>query len=108
MLKTRPRQRRMKTKTTRMPPAYPQTRRTTLTLPEELVRRAEQVARQRRQTLSASIAELMEQGLRSYRFKQDNHHDSLDPLQKACAPFTDEEMLLLDGIIMEEPAADSE
>lgn len=50
----------------------------------------------------------MEQGLRSYRFKHDNHHDSLDSLQKAFAPFTDEEMLLLDGIIMEEPAADSE
>jgi hypothetical protein len=50
----------------------------------------------------------MEQGLRSYRFKQDNNHDSLDSLQKAFAPFTDEEMLLLDGIIMEEPAADTE
>ncbi len=108
MLKTRPRQRRMKTKTTRMPPAHPQTRRTTLTLPEDLVRKAEQLARQRHQTLSASIAELMEQSLRSYRFKQDNNHSSLDSLRKAFAPFTEEEMLLLDGIIMEEPSADSE
>jgi Family of unknown function (DUF6364) len=108
MLKTRAGQRRMKTKTTRMPPTHPQTRRTTLTLPEDLVRKAEQLARQRRQTLSASIAELMEQGLRSYRFKQDNNHSSLDSLQKAFAPFTKEEMLLLDGIIMEEPTTGSE
>jgi hypothetical protein len=98
----------MKSNTKRLPPAHPQTRRTTLTLPEDLVRKAEQLARQRRQTLSASIAELMEQGLRSYRFKQDNNHGSLDSLQKAFAPFTEEEMLLLDGIIMEEPSADSE
>jgi macrodomain Ter protein organizer (MatP/YcbG family) len=108
MLKTRTGQRTMKTKITGMPPAHKQTRRTTLTLPEDLVRKAEQLARQRRQTLSSSIAELMEQSLRSYRFKQDNNHSNLDSLQKAFAPFTEEEMLLLDGIVMEEPSADSE
>jgi hypothetical protein len=77
-------------------------------LPEDLVRKAEHLARQRRQTLSASIAELMEQSLRSYRFKQANNHSTLRSLQKAFAPFTEEEMLLLDGIIMEKRSADSE
>jgi macrodomain Ter protein organizer (MatP/YcbG family) len=101
MLKTRTRQRGTKTETT-------QTRRTTLTLPEDLVRKAEHLAKQRRQTLSASIAELMEQSLRSYRFKQANDHSTLKSLQKAFAPFTEEEMLLLDGIIMEKRSADSE
>jgi predicted transcriptional regulator len=108
MLRTLARQSRAKSKAPRTPPASPKTRRTTLTLPEDLVRKAEQLARQRRQTLSASIAELMEQSLRSYRFKQDNKHDSLDSLRRAFAPFTEEEMLLLDGIIMEEPSTDSE
>jgi macrodomain Ter protein organizer (MatP/YcbG family) len=103
MLKTRAQQRRTRTKTTRLPPVHPQTRRTTLTLPEDLVRKAEQLARQRRQTLSASIAELIEQGLRSYRFQQVNNISTLKSLQKAFAHFTEEEMLLLDGIVMEKP-----
>ena len=107
MLRTRTRQRGTRTKTTRMPPPHAQTRRTTLTLPEDLVRKAEQLARQRRQTLSASIAELMEQSLGSYRLQQANNHSTLKSLQKAFAPFTEEEMLLLDGIILE-PSPDSE
>ena len=107
MLKTRTQQPRTKTKTTRIPAAHTRTRRTTLTLPEDLVRKAEQLARQRRQTLSASIAELMEQSLGSYRLQQANNHSTLTSLQKAFAPFTEEEMLLLDGIILE-PSPGSE
>ena len=107
MLRTRTRQRRTKTKTIVIPPAHTQTRRTTLTLPEDLVRKAEQLARQQRQTLSASIAELMEQSLGSRRLQQANNHSTLRSLQKAFEPFTEEEMLLLDGIILE-PSPDSE
>ncbi len=83
------------------------TRRTTLTLPEPLVEQAERLAKQRRQTLSAAVAGLMEQSLRSYRLEQHGGPNVLQSLQKAFAPFSDEEMLLLDGIVME-PVADGE
>ena len=85
----------------------PRTRRTTLTLPEPLIEQAERLARQRRQTLSAAVAGLMEQSLRSYRLEQHGGPNVLESLQKAFAPFSDEEMLLLDGIVME-PVADGE
>jgi hypothetical protein len=88
-------------------PARPRTRRTTLTLPEALVERAERLARQRRQTLSAAVAGLMEQSLRSYRLEPNGGPNVLESLQKAFAPFSDEEMLLLDGIVME-PVGDAE
>jgi hypothetical protein len=87
--------------------ARPRTRRTTLTLPQHLVEQAERLARQRRQTLSAAVAGLMEQSLRSYRLEQNGGPNVLESLQKAFAPFSDEEMLLLDGIVME-PVGDAE
>jgi hypothetical protein len=96
-----------KTHGSRRKPARPRTRRTTLTLPEPLVEQAERLARQRRQTLSAAVAGLMEQSLRSYRLEQNVGPNVLQSLQKAFAPFSDEEMLLLDGIVME-PVVDSE
>jgi hypothetical protein len=49
----------------------------------------------------------MEQSLRSYRLEQNVGPNVLQSLQKAFAPFSDEEMLLLDGIVME-PVVDSE
>ncbi len=88
-------------------PARPRTRRTTLTLPKALVEQAERLARQRRQTLSAAVAGLMEQSLRSHRLEPNGGPNVLESLQKAFAPFSDEEMLLLDGIVME-PVADAE
>jgi hypothetical protein len=50
---------------------------------------------------------LMEQSLRSYRLEQHGGPNVLESLQKAFAPFSDEEMLLLDGIVME-PVGDAE
>jgi hypothetical protein len=82
-------------------------RRTTLTLPEDLVRRAELLAEQRRQTLSATVADLMERSLRSFPARQSGNVDVLSHLRKAFAGFSEEEMLLLDGIVMEE-SPDSE
>src|SRR5260370_39066578 len=88
-------------------PGRPETRRKTLTLPQHLVAQAERLAKQRRQTLSAAVAGLMEQSLRSYRLQQSGGPNVLESLQKAFAPFSDEEMLLLDGIVME-PVGDAE
>jgi hypothetical protein len=87
--------------------ARPRTRRTTLTLPQDLVEQAERLARQRRQTLSAAVAGLMEQSLRSHRLERNSGPNVLESLQRAFAPFSDEEMLLLDGIVME-PVGDAE
>jgi hypothetical protein len=49
----------------------------------------------------------MEQSLRRYRLEQNGGPNVLESLQKAFAPFTDEETLLLDGIVME-PVGDRE
>src|SRR5579864_4091176 len=105
MLKTKSASRR--THGSRRKPERPRTRRTTLTLPQTLIEQAERLARMRHQTLSAAVAGLMEQSLRSYRLEQNGGPNVLESLQKAFAPFTDEEMLLLDGIVME-PAGDAE
>jgi hypothetical protein len=86
----------------------PRTRRTTLTLPAELVNKAERLAKQQRQTLSAAIAGLMEQSLRGYSLQPAGNSNALESLRKAFAPFTDEEMLLLDGVSMDEPVGENE
>jgi hypothetical protein len=49
----------------------------------------------------------MEQSLRSYRLEQNGGPNVLESLQKAFEPFSDEEMPLLDGIVME-PVGDAE
>ena len=86
----------------------PRTRRTTLTLPAELVNKAERLAKHQRQTLSAAIAGLMEQSLRGYSLQPARNSNALESLRKAFAPFTDEEMLLLDGVVMDEPVGEGE
>jgi hypothetical protein len=84
------------------------TRRITLTLPAELVKKAERLAKQQRQTLSATIAGLMEQSLRGYSLQPASNPKVLENLRKAFAPFTEEEMLLLDGVVLDEPVSDGE
>ena len=79
-----------------------------MTLPAELVNKAERLAKQRRQTLSAAIAGLMEQSLGGYSPQAEGDPKALESLRKAFAPFTDEEMLLLDGVVMSQPLGKGE
>ena len=83
-------------------------RRTTLTLPAELVNKAERLAKQKRQTLSAVVAGLMEQSLRGYAPTPVGDPNIAGVLRKAFGSLTEDEMLLVDGIVMSEPVGEGE
>jgi len=61
------------------------------------------LAKRRRQTLSATIADLMEQGLRTFRLSPGDGTEVLRHLRKAFAGLSEEEMMLVDGIVLEDP-----
>jgi len=76
--------------------------RTTLTLPADSLKQAKQIARVRRVNLSTVISEALENGLRMHRAAE-RSQQVLDAYRKAFGRFSDEEMLLLDGIVLESP-----
>jgi hypothetical protein len=75
-------------------------RRTTLTLPAESLRRAERIARARKVNLSAVVAEALEEGLRA-QVAIERGEDVLDAYRRPFQGLSDEEVMLLDGIILE-------
>ena len=79
------------------------TRRTTLSLPDPLLRQAERLTNERRQTLSAAVAGLLEQALKERSRDVDRPSQVLEMWMKAFRPLTEDEMLLVDGIVVEEP-----
>ena len=76
--------------------------RTTLTLPADSLREAKQIARARKVNLSTVISEALENGLRMHRAAE-RSQQVLDAYRKAFGRFSDEEMLLLNGIVLESP-----
>ena len=84
----------------------PRTRRTTVTLPEDLLRQVERLALQRHQTVSAAIATLIEAPLRQLEAR-DRNGNVWDLLHKSIEGLTEEEQMLIDGIVMEKPGTDS-
>jgi hypothetical protein len=103
MLKTKPRS----AKRSAGRSSRPRTRRTTLTLPEDLLKKVERLAVQRHQTVSAAIATLIETPLRQLEMQDRNGH-VWDHLQKSMEGLTEEEQMLIDGIILGEPGTESE
>src|SRR6266513_5328792 len=85
----------------------PRTRRTTLTLPEDLLIQVERLAMRRHQTVSAAIATLIEAPLRQLAV-QDRSGNGWDHLVKSMEGLTEEEQMLIDGIILGEPGTESE
>ncbi len=75
-------------------------RRTTLTLPADSLLQAERIARARRVNLSTVIAEALSDGLRTHAAAQ-RSEEVLNAYKKAFTGFSDEEMLVLDGILLE-------
>jgi DNA-binding MarR family transcriptional regulator len=75
-------------------------RRTTLTLPLDSLSRAERIARSRNVNLSSVIAEALEEGLRVHAAAQ-RSEEVLKAYQQAFAGFSKEELMILDGIILE-------
>ena len=74
-------------------------RRTTLTLPADSLAQAERIARNRKVNLSTVISEALSEGLRR-RSEADRSQQVLERYKQALGGFSDEEMLLLDGVIV--------
>jgi post-segregation antitoxin (ccd killing protein) len=78
-------------------------RRTTLTLPADSLTQAHRIARTRKVNLSTVIAEALSEGLR-VRAATERSEEVLNGYKKAFSGFSDEEVAILDGVILE-PAA---
>lgn len=77
----------------------PDKRRTTLTLPRESLAAAERLSRHRKTTLSTVVSELIEDGLRARRGPE-RAAEVLDAYRRAFAGFSEQELLLLDGVVL--------
>lgn len=75
-------------------------RRTTLTLPVESLTEAQRIAHARKVNLSSVITEAVNAGLR-LQVAAERRDEVLESYRKAFSGFSDEEMSILDGIILE-------
>jgi metal-responsive CopG/Arc/MetJ family transcriptional regulator len=80
----------------------PDKKRTTVTLPANLLAEAEVLAAKRGTTVSAIIAQAMEAGMDSLHRKE-RAQQAYDQLRFALNVLTEEEQLLVDGIHLSEP-----
>jgi hypothetical protein len=81
-------------------------RRTTLTLPVEALATAELIARARKVNLSVVIAEVIDEGLRARLAAEREGERRVKAWEALCqshSDLTDEQWMLLDGIILSEP-----
>jgi post-segregation antitoxin (ccd killing protein) len=78
-------------------------RRTTLTLPADSLTQAQRIARSRKVNLSTVISEALSEGLRAHAAAE-RSEEVLNGYKKAFSGFSDEEVAILDGVILE-PAA---
>ncbi|HVP47519.1 MAG TPA: hypothetical protein VMT32_13080 [Bryobacteraceae bacterium] len=86
----------------RRPPVRARSRRTTLTLPLDILKEVERFARERRQTVSSATAYLLEEALRTQPSEHTSGKSFLELLQKSFAGLTEQEQMLVDGIILAE------
>jgi hypothetical protein len=75
-------------------------RRTTLTLPVDSLAQAERIARARKVTLSTVISEAVSEGLR-VQTALERSEQVFEAYKKVFSGFTDDEMAILDGIILQ-------
>ena len=80
----------------------PARRRTTLTLPADSLARAERIARSRNVTLSSVVAEAFVDGMRKHEYAE-RAEAVLARYQKAFSGLSEEEMMIVDGIILQPP-----
>jgi post-segregation antitoxin (ccd killing protein) len=74
--------------------------RTTLTLPSDSLTKAKRIARARRVNLSAVISEALAEGLRAHAVTE-RSDEVLALYRKAFSGFTEDEVAILDGVILE-------
>lgn len=80
----------------------PRKRRTTLTLPAESLNQAGRIARARNVNLSTVVAEALSEGLRLHAATE-RSQQVLDAYKTAFTGFTDDEISVLNGILLEPP-----
>ena len=80
--------------------AKPAKRRTTLTRPADSLTQAARLARARKVNLSTVISEALSEGLR-VQGAAERSEEVLRAYQKAFDGFSDEELSLLDGVLLE-------
>ena len=78
----------------------PRKRRTTETLPVDSLAQAEQIARTKRVNLSTVISEALAEGLRLHTVAE-RSEKVLQLYKNAFSHFSDEELLVLDGVILQ-------
>jgi hypothetical protein len=78
----------------------PAQRRTTLTLPVDCLLQAERIARAQRVNLSKVISEALSDGLRRHAAAE-RSDEILSAYKRAFAGFSDQEMLVLDGVLVD-------
>ena len=88
----------MKSRSPRAAP--PKKRRTTLTLPADSLAQAARIARTRNVNLSTVIAEALSEGLRVHK-EAERSAEVLSAYRKAFSGFSEEELSILDGVILE-------
>jgi hypothetical protein len=81
----------------------PKKRRTTLTLPADSLTAAQRIAHTRKVTLSTVIAEALDEGLR-LQTAAERREKVLESYKKAFSGFSDEDISVLDGVILEPEA----
>jgi hypothetical protein len=78
----------------------PPKRRTTLTLPSDVLLQAARIARARKVSLTTVVSEALSEGLRIC-MATERSEQVLSSYKKAFAGFTNEQILLLDGVLLE-------
>ncbi len=81
-------------------PPTPKTRRTTLTLPADSLREAERIARKRNVTVSTVVGESLTAGL-YVQTASERAEKVLKNYRKAFSGLSEEEMMILNGVILE-------
>ncbi len=81
----------------------PKKRRTTLTLPADSLAEAQKIAHSRKVNLSTVIAEALNAGLR-LQTAAERQDKVLDGYKKAFSGFSEEDMSILDGVMLEPEA----
>ena len=77
-----------------------QKRRTTLTLPAESLAEAQRIAHSKKVYLSSVITEALNEGLR-FQMAAQRRDEVIEGYLKAFSGFSEEEMFILDGVILE-------
>lgn len=78
----------------------PAKRRTTLTLPADCLKQAERIARVGKVTVSTVVSEALSEGLQRYT-AADRSEAVLRAYKKAFSGFSEEEMSILNGVMLE-------